>query len=142
MKQIFSTIFIFFITIIFISLLLSNSLNFIGFGKEFQGYIIAVISMIILSSKNEFFIETISEAFGGEGTNFEKWHKSLFQNNNLKQVINLFYIIFLIYSVYLKLENKELFLISNPYITKNNIFEILSTYFFINSYLEFSSNKK
>lgn len=116
------------------------------FNKVTTGYLISLSVFIILSYKSKLkiisniFISTFSEAFFGEGTNISKKVEEYIEKTNFRKYFYLFYLIFYIMSNIFILNNPnskiiEMFYNFTPYVNKDNFSRIITTFFFIETYL-------
>lgn len=116
------------------------------FNKVTAGYLISLSVFVILSYKSKLkiissiFISTFSEAFFGEETNISTKVEKYIDKTNFRKYFYLFYLNFYIISNIFILNNPnskiiEMFYNFTPYINKKNFSRIITTFFFIETYL-------
>lgn len=150
LKRIFEILWIFFIIYgfhIIIYLTLGKFLmKFLNFNKLSTGYIISLTIFIVLSYKSKLilisdvFISTFSSCFFGDETKIAKKVKNYIKKTNFRRYFYLFYLIFYILSTLFILndsDNRIIKIFNNftPYINKENFSKIITTFFFIETYL-------
>lgn len=127
-------------------------MRFLAFNKVSTGYIISLSVLIILSYKSKvniiskMFISSFSEALFGEETNISNKVEKNIYKTNFRKYFYIYYLFFYISSNIFILNNPnskilEIFNNFTPYINKENFSKIITTFFFIETYLvTFKSN--
>lgn len=116
------------------------------FNKVTTGYLISLSVFIILSYKSKLkiiwsiFISFFSETFFGEKTNISIKVGEYIDKTNFRKYFYLFYLNFYIISNIFILNNPnskviEIFYNFTPYINRENFSRIITTFFFIETYL-------